>query len=385
MNDAVVEQIARAILYEGYLLYPYRPSSVKNRQRWTFGNLYPEPYSRATSCDPSSMQTECLVAGGPDAVVRIVARFLHLVERSGGDAAPWQEAVEREAIVEAMTLQTLLKRPRRTVFAFDASREEGAGVVRPQSAIDGAVEVTASRLEEGLHRVTVRVFNLTPLPDAEQISRDEVLLHTLVSTHAVLGVTGGEFVSLLDPPQPWREHAAACRNVGVWPVLVGEEGQKDTVLASPIILYDYPRVAPESPGDLFDGTEIDEILTLRILTLTDAEKREVAGDERGRVLLERTETLARAQMMALHGAMRGLRLDSRVRLRPKRRADVFDLALDGKTATVEAIEQDFEDRIFVAVSVDDDPGRDLGALGKPAHRFFFRAEEVESLDAGATP
>src|SRR5262249_45077554 len=138
--------------------------------------------------------------------------------------------------------------------------------------------------------------------------RDGALLRSLVSTHAILGVRFGEFVSLLDPPEPWREAAAACRNVGTWPVLVGEEGQKNTLLSSPIILYDYPQVAPESPGNLFDGTEIDEILTLRILTLTDEEKRAAAAvDGRVRDLLARTASLARDELLGLHGTVRGLR------------------------------------------------------------------------------
>jgi hypothetical protein len=101
---------------------------------------------------------------------------------------------------------------------------------------------------------------------------------------------------------------AACTNASLWPVLVGGDGQRDTLLASPIILYDYPQIAPESPGDLFDGTEIDEILTLRILTMTDAEKAEMRQtDERARALLERTEALSAEALMGLHGTMRSLR------------------------------------------------------------------------------
>ena len=248
------------------------------------------------------------------------------------------------------------------------------------------------------------------------MSRDEALLRSLVSTHVVLGVLQGAFVSLMDPGEPMQEAAAGCRNVGVWPVLVGTEGDNDTMLASPIILYDYPQIAPESPGDLFDGTEIDEILTLRILTMTESEKQEViASDERGRALLARTESLAREQLLGLHGTFRGLRpvaseaaafatwpddrprLDcvhvgavevrqgTRVRLRPRGRADIFDSALEGKTATVQSIEQDFEDRILLSVTVDDDPGKDLGAEGKPGHRFFFRPDEVEPLGEGEGP
>ena len=118
-------------------------------------------------------------------------------------------------------------------------------------------------------------------------------MQSLVSTHVILGVESGEFVSLLEPPDEVQPFVAQCQNVGVWPVLVGDEGQRDTLLASPIILYDYPQIAPESVGDLFDGTEIDEILSLRILTLTDDEKREIRdSDERARQILERTESHA---------------------------------------------------------------------------------------------
>jgi hydrogenase maturation protease len=180
------------------------------------------------------------------------------------------------------------------------------GVVeREQRRIAGGVDLSAEAVGDGLFRVTVRVENRTPFRAVAPEDRDEALLQALVSTHTILGVEHGEFVSLLDPPEPLRDLAAGCRNVGTWPVLVGAEGEADTMLSSPIILYDHPQIAPESPGDLFDATEIDEILTLRILTLTDDEKRSMAAlDPRGRALLERTETLAREQLMGLHGTLR---------------------------------------------------------------------------------
>ena len=129
-----------------------------------------------------------------------------------------------------------------------------------------------------------------------------------MSAHSVLEVRGGEFISLSDPPETYRECALACQNVGTWPVLVGEEGQREMMLSSPIILYDYPQIAPESPGDLFDGAEIDEILSLRIMTMTEEEKREMRqSDERARKILERTKTMPEEQFMKLHGALRGLR------------------------------------------------------------------------------
>jgi hypothetical protein len=344
MNRALVDSIADAILYEGYILYPYRPS-VKNTQRWTFGGLYPEAYCAAQpGADASSNQTECLVRGTPGTSLRATVRFLHLTARTVGEFAPplgewpdgpeppfrpvdalpvgeqvlhtWQEAEKREVDPGELRLGEVLARPQRRDFAFPGRRwleplrgpsgDVAGALVREQQAIEGAVEVSAAEVADRLFKVSLRVLNATALGGAA--SRDDALLRALVSTHTVLGVRGGEFVSLLDPPPDWCEAASACRNVGTWPVLVGEEGEKDTMLSSPIILYDYPRVAPESPGDLFDATEIDEILTLRVLTLTDDEKRAAAGvDERARALLARTEALARKQLLGLHGTVRTLR------------------------------------------------------------------------------
>jgi hydrogenase maturation protease len=327
MNLALVEQIAKAVLYEGYMLYPYRPSSVKNRQRWNFGVLYPQAYSELQDCEEAfSMRTECLVCGSADAVLEMRLRFLHLQLRSTRQPSTvasepisdgWQEAVEREVSVEEYTLEKLCHETLTHRFAFasacrtdaglDGSQNAGSeSIVRRQMAIEGTIEVFAERLLENLFKITISVFNVTPL-ESPIANRDHALMHSLVSAHTILGIRAGEFVSLLEPPVEFQQFAAECRNVGGWPVLVGEPAQRDTMLASPIILYDYPQIAPESAGDLFDGTEIDEILSLRIMTLTDEEKREIRqSDERARQILERTEAMPAEQFMKLHGAVRGL-------------------------------------------------------------------------------
>jgi hydrogenase maturation protease len=327
MNQALVDQIANAVLYEGYLLYPYRPS-VKNRQRWTFGGLYPPSYSRAQEgTDPCSMQTECLVLRSDRAALSVRVRFLHLQVRRvegvppellAGGPPDWQEAVEREVAPGDFPLAALRAHPESCSFAFPAWREvepwrgpDGAPfgtVVRERRSIHGSVDVSAKHAGEGIDRVRIRVRNETPFEPPDPTNRDEALMHSFVSTHAILGLREGDFVSMLDPPESCRDLVATCRNIGSWPVLVGEPGEKDTMLSAPIILYDYPQISPESPGDLFDATEIDEILTLRILTLTEDEKRAMAGvDERARALLERTESIAREQLLGLHGTVRGLR------------------------------------------------------------------------------
>jgi hypothetical protein len=340
MNRAMVDKLARVVLYEGYMLYPYRPS-VKNSQRWTFGGVYPRAWSEAqTGTDLWSMHTECLIRGSEQSKVHVIVRFLQLMDRKVGqletplDEMPrgdlpiyrqvpflkvgdqtyqcWQEAEEREIDLGELRLTDQLSQCHRKSFEyFDRQTTEPlrsdsgiiAILIRKQKGLKGVVEVSASPVCGAIFKLTVRIVNQTQL--AEGGTRDEALMRSLISTHTVLGVGEGEFVSLTDPPTELKSQAAACRNIGTWPVLVGDAPQSDTMLSSPIILPDYPLLAPESPGDLFDGTEIDEILTLRILTLTDEEKEAAAGvDHRVRDLLKRTEALARDQLMNLHGAMR---------------------------------------------------------------------------------
>jgi len=318
MSGAAVERMASALLYEGYMLYPYRPSSVKNRQRFNWGVLHPEAYSRRQGgAEASEMRTECLVVAGEAATaLDVKVRFLHLVVRTDdGDAPPWQEAEERDVTVRIEALGDLVGGSRPVRFSFpagdrtEAATANGAATVRRrQERIDGEIEIAARRSADGPYAVSVRVANRTSWAPSESASRNDVLPHCLVSTHTILRVEGGGFVSLLDPPDGLRAQAAECRNVGTWPVLAGDDGAKDTMLSSPIIIYDYPRLAPESAGDLFDGTEIDEILSLRIMSLTEDEKREIRrADERARLLLERTESLSPEQMMRLHGTMRAPR------------------------------------------------------------------------------
>jgi hydrogenase maturation protease len=292
MNMEVVSKIANAILYEGYLLYPYRSSAVKNHQRFNFGVLYPRDYSeRQQGSDAWQMQTECLVTGDASTRIEIKVRFLQLIARNDR-----QEGVEREINMPVCRLESLLEQPFEQRLAFDGPAAEA--------------ELEALRVGEGLYRVKLSIRNCATAGSA---CRDEILLHSLISVHSILHVNDGAFVSLMDPPEQFRQAVADCKNIGAWPVLVGDEGQRDLMLCSPIILYDYPEIAPESPGDLFDGLEIDEILALRILTLTDQEKIEVrSGDERARAILERTEMLPPEHFQKLHGALRGLRPTSEV-------------------------------------------------------------------------
>lgn len=473
MNLEAIKPVVDAVLYEGYILYPYRSSATKNRQRWTFGGVYPEAYRQATGdADPSHMQAQCLVAGDRDTTLEVRVGFLQPLSRQvrafpeplaawPAEAAPsgepvdalevegtryhsWQEALERD--IPAARAMRPAEQPSisRTDFHFEAWREvepirDRAGRVhgvleRSHPRLAGHVELSAQRVTDRVWRVGIRVCNDTDMDPALAAHRDQASLYSLASTHILLGAAGGRFVSMMDPPPDLRGAAADCDNQGAWPVLVGEPDAQDRMLASPIILYDYPEVAAESPGDTFDATEIDELLSLNILAMTDDEKREmVASDPRAAQLLERTQGLEGEDFMRMHGVLRQprpidttpassghrdagqaaanplepepdpqgprlayysngnaqLKVGDRVRLNPRAGGDVMDLVLAGKTAVIESIERDFEDRVHVAVALDDDPGRQWGLERMPGHRFFFSPQELQSLetapDAEAAP
>jgi hypothetical protein len=353
-----VRALSNALLYEGYLLYPYRGTALKNRYRALPGTLYPESFCRALDqADRSALTLECVAVGTAASRLTITLRFLQL----GG------VPLARDVHAVTATLAEL-QSPRVTEFQF--------------APLDGVVTAQVRERRPGVWAVRVDVGNHTAPDPGVAGDREVALARALVSPHLVLTITDGRFVSLIDPPDAVQDVVASCTNVGTWPVLTGTPEAGDMLLGAPIILYDYPKIAPESVGDFFDGTEIDELLTLRVLTLTDVEKREMAEDPHTRALLERTESHGLGSLPDLHGALRAFarRLPlvpgSAVRLHPAGRADILDLALEGKRATVLAVEHDFEGRAYVAVTIDDDPGKDLGAYG---HRFFFRPEEVELL------
>ena len=329
MNLKLIEEIANAVLYEGYMLYPYRPSSVKNRQRWNFGVVYPRNYTEAQKrSDPWFTRTECLVKGGAQTGITVKVRFLQAISRTARrtqssqtaeqPSQAWQEAAERDVIVEAPRLDELVYAPVSRMIELppsesaesvcDADGRITQLILRTQEPILGRITLSASRFNVELYKITVEVANEGSVADPESATRDSALMRCLLSAHSIISVERGEFVSLLDTPEELKQFAAQCKNVGTWPVLVGEENHRDAMLSSPIILYDYPQIAPESAGDLFDGTEIDEILALRILTLTEDEKHEMRhGDERARQILERTEALPEEQFLKLHGVLRGMR------------------------------------------------------------------------------
>ncbi|MEU8279380.1 hypothetical protein ACFYOK_26650 [Microbispora bryophytorum] len=414
-------RVADAVLYEGYLLRPYRAPAARNRMRWQFGVLVPPNYPG----EPSGSVTECLLEAPGEAQLDLRLRFLHVrsrtVEREeddgywpvpkltvgGRDYLSFDEATEREARA-GLSLTHVTSGPRTIEVRVPGDRvienipgpggERTGRVVCEHQRLDAEMRISAERLPGpyGLVRLRVEVDNTAHWERAD-VPREEAVRRSLVAAHLLIGVSGGAFVSLLDPPL-WAEAAARqCRNRNTWPVLVGERGRRDVVLSSPIILYDHPSIDPESPGDLFDSTEIDELLTPRTLTLTEEEKREArVTDPRAAEILERAADLPPELLERLHGAIHrleaparttpeddavivaGVRIarGSRVRLRPgHRRTDADDMFLAGRTARVEAVFLDVDGGRHLAVTPEDDPGSDLQ---REQGRFlYFAPDEVE--------
>lgn len=405
--------VADAVLFEGYALYPYRANAIKNQLRWQFGVLAPRAVSEATGADRWWLRTECLLEPDePEGGARIAGRlrFLRLRRRTleGPDGAPlaslevggqllvpWDEG----ELAEHDFAFDLDGPPSEQIVSLDGDyveepahdvegRELGK-VVRARAPLFLMLSLEAQPAGR-LRKLRLRVENRTRC-DEPRAPRDRTLASAAIGAHLLLAAEAGRFVSLLEPPVWAEATAASCDQEGVYPVLVGERARRDLLLASPIVLYDYPEVAPESPGDLFDATEIDEILTLRTLTLTDEEKRLArATDPRVAAIVDRADRLPEEAWSRLHGTFRDprpgeairigevtVRAGSQVRLRPGRRADAQDMFLDGRVATVREIKRGVDGRDCLAVTVDDDPAAELHLWHGRYH--YFHVDEVEPL------
>lgn len=383
-----VERLADAVLYEGYVLYPYRASAIKNQVRWQFGIAAP----RAPSEDgePWFSQTECLVEPHGGCQVRVRIRCLRPGRSPSADSARPSSAHWLDGSPTVVDVPWI---------PLDQSM--------PNTIVPLTIGGLSARLliearpSGPFITLHLRLENLEPWRPEMEADRSALLCQALTGLHLLLAVDRGAFVSLLDPPIEAAALAAQCHNQHTWPVLVGDRSRRDMLLSAPIILYDFPTVAEESPGDLCDATEIDEILTLRVLTLTDEEKQEArATGSRASEIITRVEQLAPEAMAALHGTMRSadffnphgraapeearievggvpVRRGSRVRLRPNRRADVMDLFLSDQVATVAGIYHDVDDRVYVAVTVNADPAAELHeAFGR---FFYFDPSEIEPM------
>ena len=431
MNLDPVRKIADAVLYEGYILYPYRASAQKNQSRWQFGVVMAPGYAAAEESETSFTRAECVLEHGGQPAVRVLLRFLQVQRRtSGGESSAaeiWDEAVERE-IEAAADAAALFGDGVTRAFTVEGGEDREEDVVRRREPLAGAVTMRAAEVPGPWRalKLQVRVENRTDLGSVPR-RREDALPTSLVAAHAIITAEGGKFLSMTDPPEWAAPAVAGCRNEGGWPVLADPDNR--VMLSSPIILYDHPELAAESPGELYDGTEIDEILTLRTMALSDDEKAEArATDPRAAALLDRVDSMDPQVLARLHGTLRSPRpgppaaepptlteageiegsapwwdpdadasvspdtdsvtiggrpiaRGSLVRLRPgARRADAQDMFLVGRIAEVQAVLHDVENNPYLAVSLHGQPDEDL----RIAHgRFlYFMTDEVEPYEAG---
>ena len=456
---ADARRVADAILFEGYILYPYRATSAKNQLRWQFGMLGPVGAAEAGAGEETGMRATLLIEPGSESgterqpepgskrefgcgpTVDLTLRFLHpqfrAVERvcgsgfepaeslSIGDArwVPWHEAVVCEVPLPGITSDTVIPIEIAGGHDIEPLHDDGrlAGrLVRTRERLRGQVRVSWRSVDaaQPLLAVDIEVTNLgrwdrSHAADAPRTAaRDLAARTSFAGTHLVARAEGGRFVSLTDPPDWASDAAGATDHHRCWPVLLGAEGgPDDLILVSPIILSDRPAVAPESAGDFFDATEIDEMLALRVRTLTDDEKAQARGtDPRAAEIVDRCDTMTDDVLARLHGTVRDPAADvcaqpdtpwwdpeadgsvspetdtvpiagvavgkgSIVRLHPLRRADAQDMFLAGQTATVAAVLRDVDGATHVAVTLDDDPGNDLHAWYGRFH--YFAPEELE--------
>ena len=431
-SRAWARAVADAVLYEGYLLYPYRGTSSKNQSRWQFGVLGPPGAADAGLGEDDTLAADFLVEGAE--AITLVVRFLQLQHRRAerdvgngefecveelttpsGSWLTWDEAVECEVSFGGLAF-TDQELPVTADAAIDIEPLDGGRLVRERSEVRAVLRVSCAS-DGDLRRVSVRVSNIgAPARDkADSIAR------SMIGTHVIAEVVGGEFISLLEPPEYATDAVSRCGRHRCFPVLAGPPGAADMLLISPIILYDHPEVAEQSDTALYDCTEIDEILTLRVMTMTDEEKAQArATDPRAARIIDECDAMSPEAMARLHGVLRdphalneaiGLvpeipegvdwwdpladnavrpEIDavlvngipvargSQVRLRPRRNADAQDIFVAGKTARVTSVHEDVEGNKHIGVVVEDDPAAELHDWY--GRYLYFSPDEVEPLE-----
>jgi hypothetical protein len=338
-----LDELVESLLYEGYALYPYTPGTAKNATPTPFGIVYPPEYAQRNPATYDRLRIQCVLEGDGDLSAEVL-----FLQASGTR----HKAQERRLNLHA---------PGRFEFSFPPLRG------RVRLAMEGQL-------------VTCCVHNTTPMEDPS-VGRAEALERAFLSTHVVLRTSAGRFLSPLEHPG---------ENLNSYPVLATPED--DAVLGAAIVLPDHPQLAPESAGNLFDGTEIEEALLLHVQALSEAEREEIVQqDPAVRDMIERAAAATPEDLKRLHGrvTMRDpragesearaggvtFRRGAKVVLRPDPERDPYDRMLNGRGATVERIYVDFDDRVHLGVSIDDDPGRDL--MRESGRFHFFKPEEVE--------
>jgi hypothetical protein len=354
----MLDTLVSSLLYEGYALYPYTPEATKNATPAPFGIVYPPAYAAECAGAFDHARMECFAEAPENAMLDATLRFL----------SPRGE--RHEAVESRIDLGPVPIGERRTV------EFPGGRFTLRSEALAG---------ESG--RVLVRACVHNDAEVGSGLDRPAALRHSLISTHIVARLSTGRFIS---PLETGRE------SVNIWPVLATPND--DAVLGAAIILPDHPQIAPESHGNLFDNTEIEEALVLHVHALSDSEREAARGqDPAVREMLERALATTPEEIVGLHGGMKPVtgaddnpgeqratvgevtfERGCKLLLRPGTDRDVFDKLLDGRRATLERIYIDYDDRVHLAVTVDDDPGQEL--MRETGRYLFFFPHEVQRND-----
>jgi hypothetical protein len=297
--------------------------------------------------------------------------------------------------------------------------EPPARLVRSRRTLHAELQLRAQPLSGAIVRVSIGITNVTADAAADH---DTAIAASFIGAHLLVELAQAEVLSMTDPPADARTEAPACTQHRCWPVLAGPAGDTSLMLVSPIILYDHPEIAEQSAGALFDSTEIDEILTLRVMTMTDEEKAAArATDPRAGEIIDRCDAMSPEAMAQLHGVLRdphaladgvdltgslgfdgevpwwdpavdgsvcpdtdtvlingvGVCKGSIVRVHPSRRADAQDIFFAGQLARVAAVHSDVDGETHVAVILVDDPAADMHEWY--GRYLYFAPDELEPM------
>jgi hypothetical protein len=382
-SPSALEQLVDSLLYEGYALYPYTPGAAKNATPTPFGIVYPPVYAGTLASAFDHLELRCVLQAPADSVLSAEVRFLAaLGER--------HQAQARRVEIAGAMVGALAEVP-----AEKQAHVEGEPGSPPLVV---GLSLRAERLDGCDYKVVLRVENRTLVSSG--LERAGALARSLLSTHPIVRVAGGRFVSPLD---------AGCQSVNTFPVLATPAD--DAVVGAAIVLPDHPQIAPESRGALFDSTEIEEALLLHVHALSDAEREEIGRqDPAVREMVQRAAASTPEDIIALHGRVTlrdpdtneppreppGLadprageeaadvdgvtfRRGGKVLIRPGPDADLQARMLDGRTATIERIFTDYDGRTHLGVTIDGDPGQDL--MRDTGRYLYFFGPEVEVIEA----
>ena len=333
-KDSIIANLTHTLLYEGYSLFPYYRHAVKNQKPIPFGVVYPADYQSFNEHAHCEMVTDCIITGDKNLRISIDVRFLHLIkteifqkeESASGKhnftpvyelnfkelyQSGWQ-TIERKISSGDIPLAYLADKRILLPFSFE-KKVESENILNGQGEIagkkittihstKGTIVIKAIPLEKigNAYRVVIFINNTTPVAKAKSISRDDVFGHSFLSTNTILTALNGEFISLQNPNIKWQPVIEQCRNIDTWPILIDESNS--TLLSSPIIVYDYPKINPKSKGDLFDSLEIEEALMLHFSVMSDEEKMKIAqSDEKLRSMLNKVSQITPDEIISLHG------------------------------------------------------------------------------------